>query len=71
MAARKRTNEEKPKYQCRNCKNSYNWHEKNWEGNFFMCYCKHYKEGKFSKFLSDPQCGHFIPLEDMNDGENK
>ena len=25
----------------------------------FMCRCPHYKEGKFSKFLDDPQCNVF------------
>lgn len=50
---------DKPAYTCRECRNSYDWHDKNWLGEPFLCRCKFYKEGKFSLFLSDPQCNNF------------
>jgi hypothetical protein len=71
MEVRKRKDEEKQKYQCRHCKNSYNWHEKNWKGDFFMCYCDFHKEGKFSKLLSDRQCDQFILREGVINGGDK
>ena len=58
-AARKKQQRERPKYSCRDCIHSYDWHEKNWRGKLFMCRCPHYKEGKFSKLLDDPQCNVF------------
>ncbi|OUN75122.1 hypothetical protein B5G09_12975 [Alistipes sp. An54] len=50
---------EAPKHQCRDCTHSYDWHEKDWKGDLFMCKCPFHTEGKYSKFLSDPQCEHF------------
>lgn len=50
---------EKPKHACRECRHSFDWHEKNWRGELFMCRCPHHKGGKFSKFLDDPQCKMF------------
>lgn len=44
---------------CRECTSSYDWHEKGADGRPFMCRCAYHKGGKFSKFLSDPQCEHF------------
>ena len=60
---------EQPKYQCRHCRHSYDWHEKNWRGELFMCRCKFYKEGKYCRFLSDPQCEHFSIREDADHAE--
>ena len=51
------------KYSCRDCKHSFDWHEKNWQGELFMCRCKHHHDGKFTKFLKDPQCEHFTLRE--------
>lgn len=48
-----------PKYKCKDCKHSYDWHEKNWQGELFMCRCPYYTGGKYCKFLKDPQCEHF------------
>lgn len=44
---------------CRDCEHSYDWHEKNWKGELFMCKCPFHKNGEYSKFLSDPQCSNF------------
>lgn len=55
---------EKLKYTCRDCSNSYDWHEIGANGHPFMCRCKHYTEGKYCKFLSDKQCEHFIKRSD-------
>ena len=47
-------------YRCRDCKHSYNWHEIAADtGQPFMCYCPHYTEGKYCKFLSDNQSDKF------------
>ena len=67
MGARK-VQKEKPKYQCRHCQHSYDWHEKNWCGELFMCRCKF---SKWSKFLSHPQCEHFLKREDADNGTEK
>ena len=61
---------EQPKFQCRDCGHSYDWHEKNWKGELFMCRCPYHNEGKFCKFLSDPQCEHFIKRE-VNNGKTE
>ena len=55
----KKQEKEKSKYRCRDCVNSYDWQEKNYQGVLFMCRCQHHKNGKFIKFLSDPQCEKF------------
>lgn len=48
------------RYRCRDCKNSYDWHEKSNETVLpFMCRCPYYTNGKFCKFLKDPQCELF------------
>nr|DAO06563.1 MAG TPA: zinc-ribbon domain protein [Caudoviricetes sp.] len=59
MAKRVARLAEVPQYRCRDCQHSYDWHEKNWRGELFMCRCKHHHDGKFTKFLKDPQCEHF------------
>lgn len=61
---------EQPKFQCRDCWHSYDWHEKNWKGELFMCRCPYHNEGKYCKFLSDPQCEHFIKRE-VNNGKTE
>lgn len=61
--AKKQVIKVKPEYTCRQCQHSYDWHEKDWKGELFMCRCKHdekSKFGKFCKFLSDPQCANFV-----------
>lgn len=60
--------QEKPKYQCRHCKHSYDWCSKALDGHFILCRCPFYKEGKYCRFLSDPQCEHFLKREDADNG---
>lgn len=53
---------EQPKFKCRDCAHSYDWHSKALDGHLILCRCKHDKKssfGKWCKFLSDPQCEHF------------
>lgn len=57
--ARRKQHRETAQYACRHCRHSYDWHEKNWQGEPFLCRCPYYKAGKFSKFLDDPQCNLF------------
>lgn len=64
MTRKQQQESEKLKYTCRDCSNSYDWHEKNWRGELFMCRCKHYTEGKYCKFLSDKQCANFNKRKD-------
>lgn len=59
MAKRVARSYEAPQYRCRDCQHSYDWQEKNWQGELFMCRCKYHHDGKFIKFLKDPQCEHF------------
>lgn len=59
---------EKPKYQCRHCKHSYDWCSKALDGHFILCRCPFYKEGKYCRFLSDSQCEHFLKREDADNG---
>ena len=56
---RKITKKEQPKYHCRDCKFSYDWHEKGYDGKPFLCKCPFYKEGKWYKFLKDKECANF------------
>ena len=46
-------------YRCSDCKHSYDWFEKNWEGKPFLCKCPFYTDGKFYKFLNDKHCENF------------
>lgn len=65
MAKRTAKGIEKPKYRCRDCRHSYDWHEKNRAGEFFMCRCPYHHNGKYIKFLSAPQCEHFARRENV------
>jgi len=50
----------KTQYHCRNCKHSYDWHEKAYNTEQpFMCRCKYHHDGMFIKFLNDNQCDNF------------
>lgn len=63
MAKRVKAATEKPRYQCKDCKHSYDWHSKSLDGHLILCRCKEDKKtehGRWSKFLSDPQCEQFI-----------
>lgn len=54
---------EAPKRRCRDCAHSYDWHDKAFNGGMILCRCPYderSKHGKFSKFLSDPQCDKFL-----------
>ena len=44
------------KHYCRECSYATDFHEKNWEGEYFMCKCKFHK---WSKFLNHSCCEHF------------
>lgn len=68
MATRKLLRKERLRYTCGDCAHSYDRHEKNWRGELFMCRCPYYKDGKFSKFLNDLQCEHFLKREDADNG---
>lgn len=48
---------------CRDCTESYDWHEPDYYGKPFLCRCQHYKAGKFSKFLRDRACELFAPRQ--------
>lgn len=52
----KKKAQEVTQYHCRDCKHSFGWYEKNWQGELFMCKCKF---SQWSKFLSDKQCDKF------------
>lgn len=43
-------------YHCRDCRHSTDYHERNVNGEFFMCKCKFHP---FSKFLNRDYCEHF------------
>lgn len=68
MAVRKATRrneivQERPKYQCRHCANSYDWHEIGYDGNPFLCRCPYKQQGgKFCIFLKDPACAEHFKL---------
>lgn len=44
-------------YRCKDCQNAFDFHEKNQQGEFFLCRCKFFK---FSRFLNRDWCGKFI-----------
>lgn len=48
---------------CQDCAHSYDYHEKNYKGEFFMCKCPFFK---VSKFLRSDICEQFKPKEDEN-----
>lgn len=53
---------EQPKFKCRDCAHSYDWHSKALDGHLILCRCKLDEKtefGRWCKFLSDPQCEHF------------
>ena len=50
MAARRTRLPDKEKavrHFCYECENSYDWHEKNYKGEFFMCRCPFHKWCRF------------------------
>lgn len=55
MAQRKTI--EKPRYTCKDCKESYDWHNKGADGTMIFCRCRHFE---FCKFLEHDYCDHFI-----------
>ena len=57
---------DKPRHQCRQCRHSYDWHEKNWRGEPFMCRCPYHHEGRYTRLLSSPACEHFAMKEENN-----
>lgn len=52
-----------PEHRCRECRESYDWHEADYQGQPFLCRCRHYKAGMYSKFLADRACRLFTPRE--------
>lgn len=53
-----------PQQTCADCAHSYDWHERGWNGKPFLCRCKFYTDGRFCRFLNEPQCKHFKPKDD-------
>lgn len=45
-----------PKHHCRECKYSYDFHEKDYKGDFFMCRCR---LSKYTKLLDSYCCNKF------------
>nr|DAE56043.1 MAG TPA: hypothetical protein [Caudoviricetes sp.] len=54
MAKKRKT--EKQEGCCALCVHSYDWHEKDYKGEFFLCRCPFHK---WSKFLYRDWCEHF------------
>lgn len=52
----KKVVKEKSPYHCRDCEHSYDWHEKDWKGDLFMCRCKF---SQWNKFLNRDVCNKF------------
>lgn len=68
----KKAAEEKPRYKCRDCIHSYDWSGRAYDGSLMLCRCRHDKKsqcGRFCKFLSDPQCEHFVKREGADHGK--
>lgn len=58
MAQRRTTKaKEKPQYTCKDCKESYDWHNKGANGTMILCSCKYFK---YCRFLNLDYCDHFI-----------
>jgi hypothetical protein len=47
---------EKPKYRCRDCKWATDYHERNMEGDYFLCKCPFFE---YSRFLNLDWCEKF------------
>ena len=45
-----------PKYTCRECVHSYDWHGVNYKGEVFMCLCR---ISGYARLLSSKQCENF------------
>lgn len=54
MAKKKQSIEQR--HYCRECAHATDFHEKNWNGEYFMCNCKFHK---WSRFLNHDCCEHF------------
>lgn len=57
-----RSKPDPPKHHCRDCAHSYDWHNKSLDGHLIFCRCKYdamSQFGKWSKYLSDPECDNF------------
>lgn len=72
--ARTKAAQESSPYKCRDCRLSYDWHNKALDGHLILCRCKQDAKsefGKWCKFLSDPACPQFIKREETDNGETK
>lgn len=49
--------QQKPTYACKDCRNARDFHEKNYNGEFFMCKCDYKKR---SMFLNRDYCDKFV-----------
>ena len=59
------TKRERPKYKCRDCAHSYDWHSKALDGHLILCRCPYKQEGgKYCIFLRDPACDEHFKLRD-------
>lgn len=52
----KKAIKQKPDYTCNDCKHAYDFHDKNWKGEYFMCKCPYFK---WSRFLNISYCDKF------------
>lgn len=64
-ASRRGKEQHKPQHTCRECAHSYDWQNRSFnDGHLILCRCPHDAKshnGKFCKFLSDPECQHYKP----------
>lgn len=57
--ARKTVGRTDTQFHCRDCVHSHDWQFIAHDGRKILGRCRFYKEDRFHKFLSDPQCEHF------------
>ena len=68
--ARTKAAQESSPYKCRDCRLSYDWHNKALDGHLILCRCPHdvkSEHGRWCKFLSDAACPQF----EKRDGEKE
>lgn len=48
-------------FHCSDCAHHYNECSPAQDGHMILCYCKHFKDGKWAQFLNSPACDRFKP----------
>lgn len=68
---RRKAAKQEPQYTCGDCAHSYDYHEIGWDGKPFLCRCPFYTDGKYCRFLKEPQCSNHFELKPQDNAQSE